>query len=219
MDMNTILQGDAAQVLANLPENSIDLIVTDPPYLVNYKDRSGRRLRNDDNPAGVLPVFAPMARAMKQDSYAVCFAGWSALPQFSAAWEAAGLRIVGQFVWAKAYSSRKGFAEYRHETAYLLAKGRPAQPRNPLPSVMNWTYTGNRSHPTEKAVEVLAPLIRCFSKAGDVVCDPFSGSGSTSVAAALCGRNYFGIDIDPKHVATAQARLAGVARYQKGRAA
>lgn len=222
MQTNQIIEGDSAKLLGDLPEGAIDLIVTDPPYLVNYRDRSGRQLRNDDNPAGVLPVFAPMARAMKRDSYAVVFAGWSALPQFSAAWEGAGLRIVGQFVWAKRYASRRGFAEYRHETAYLLAKGHPPKPARPLPSVMDWVYSGNKRHPTEKAVEVIAPLIRCFSKPGDLVCDPFSGSGSTSVAAALNGRDYLGIDIDSAHVVTAKARLAGVTRYlasQSGRAA
>lgn len=79
---------------------------------------------------------------------------------------------------------------------------------------MDWVYSGNKSHPTEKAVDILTPLIRCFSKPGHLVCDPFSGSGSTSVAAALCRRKYLGIDIDAPHVATARARLAGVARYQ-----
>lgn len=217
---NTIIEGDAAKVLADIPQGSLDLVITDPPYLVNYRDRDGRGLRNDDNAGGIMPVFDPMARAMKQDSYAVCFSGWSALPQFTATWEAAGLRIVSQIIWQKRYASRRSFTEYRHESAFVLAKGRPAKPANPLPSVMDWVYSGNRRHPTEKAVEILTPLIRCFSKPGDLVCDPFSGSGSTSVAAALIGRDYLGIELDPAHVQKAQARLAGVARFQaQGRVA
>lgn len=214
MFRNEIIAGDAAHVLREMPAGSVDLVVTDPPYLVNYRDRDGRSLKNDNNAEGVMPVFAPMARAMKQNSYAVCFAGWSALPQFTAAWEEAGLRIVSQVIWQKRYASRKSFTEYRHESAFVLAKGNPQKPSHPLPSVMDWVYSGNRRHPTEKAVEIIAPLIRSFSKPGDLVCDPFSGSGSTSVAAALNGRDYLGIDIDPKHVATAQARFAGVARFQ-----
>ena len=214
MFRSEIIEGDAAHVLTEIPAGSVDLVVTDPPYLVNYRDRDGRSLKNDDNAEGVMPVFAPMARAMKQNSYAVCFAGWSALPQFTAAWEAASLRIVSQIIWQKRYASRKSFTEYRHESAFVLAKGNPQRPSHPLPSVMDWVYSGNRQHPTEKAGEIIAPLIRCFSKTGDLVCDPFSGSGSTSVAAALNGRDYLGIDIDPKHVVTASARLAGVARFQ-----
>ncbi len=219
MHINQIIHGNSAEVLAQLPDGSIDLVVTDPPYLVNYRNRDGRSLKNDNNPDGVLPVFAPMARAMKLNSYAICFSGWSALPEFTTAWKEAGLRIVGEIVWRKDYASRRGFTQYRHESAYVLAKGRPALPQRPLPSVMEWTYSGNKSHPTEKAVEVIAPLIRCFSKPGDLICDPFSGSGSTSVAAALNGRDYLGIDIDAKHVDTARTRLAGVTRFQTARAA
>lgn len=214
MQRNQIIHGESANILKSIQAGSLDLVVTDPPYLVNYRDRDGRSLHNDDNAGGVMPVFAPMARAMKANSFAVCFAGWSALPQFTAAWETAGLRIVSQIIWQKQYASRKGFTEYRHESAFVLAKGDPAKPAQPLPSVMDWVYSGNKSHPTEKAVEVIAPLIRCFSKPGDLVCDPFSGSGSTSVAAALNGRDYLGIELDAKYVTTAQTRLAGVARYQ-----
>lgn len=216
MTRNQIITGDSAGILKSIPEGSVDLVITDPPYLVNYRDRTGRSLENDNNAAGVLPVFEPMARAMKDNSYAICFAGWTALPQFTLAWEQAGLRIVGQFVWKKRYASRKGYAEYRHETAYLLAKGNPAKPKHPLPSVLDWTYSGNRAHPTEKAVDVIAPLVTCFSERGDLVCDPFSGSGSTCVAAALYDRDYLGIDIDPAHCETARNRLNGAARYKAG---
>ncbi|MEM1350933.1 MAG: DNA methyltransferase [Pseudomonadota bacterium] len=186
---------------------------------MNNRDRDGRSLRNDTNADGVMPVFAPMAQAMKPNSYAVCFAGWSALPQFTAAREAAGLRIVSHIVWQRRYASRKSFTEYRHESAYVIAKGSPAKPAHPLPSVMEWVYSGNKRHPTEKAVEILTPLIRSFSKPRDLVCDPFGGSSSTSVAAALSGRDYLGIDIDARHVTVAKARLVGVSRFQQQNAA
>lgn len=214
MQNNQIIQGDAAAVLKTIEEGSVDLVITDPPYLVNYKDRQGRSLQNDNNPGGVLPVFEPMARAMKQNSYAICFSGWSALPQFTQAWEAAGLKIVSEIVWSKKYTSRRGFTQYRHESAYVLAKGNPAKPARPMSSVQGWVYSGNKRHPTEKAVEILAPLVRCFSRPGDLVCDPFSGSGSTSVAAVLNGRDYLGIELEKAHCETARARLTGAQRYR-----
>ena len=213
MFRNQIIEGESAQVLKELPAGSVDLIVTDPPYLVNYRDRDRRSLLNDTNAGGVMPVFDPMARAMKPDSYAICFAGWSALPQFTAAWEQEGLRIVSQIIWKKRYASRKSFTEYRHETAYVLAKGRPAKPSQPLPSVMDWVYSRNLRHPTEKAVQVLAPLIRSFSKPGDLVCDPFCGSGSTCVAAALNGRDYLGIELDPQYIMPARAYISEMLRW------
>ncbi|WP_298974323.1 DNA methyltransferase [uncultured Roseobacter sp.] len=216
MQTNLIHCGDATELLKTIPVESIDLVITDPPYLVNYSDRTGRSLANDDNPDGVLPAFDSIARAMKRNSYASCFCGWSALPGFSGTWQAAGLRIVSEIVWQKEYTSRRGYTRYRHESAYLLAKGNPAKPEHPISSVQPWTYSGNRQHPTEKAVEILAPLVRCFSKPGDLICDPFAGSGSSCVAAALNGREDLGIEIDATHCTTARARLAGVERYKTG---
>lgn len=57
MESNQILCGDANHLLRELAEASVDLVITDPPYLCRYKDRDGRTLANDDNPQGVLPVF------------------------------------------------------------------------------------------------------------------------------------------------------------------
>ena len=211
---NQIIEGDAAKVLNGVPARKIDLVVTDPPYLVNYRDRTGRSLQNDNSPERVMPVFSSMARAMKQDSYAICFAGWSALRLFTQSWEGAGLRIVSEIVWRKQYTSRNGYTQYRHESAYVLAKGNPPKPARPLPSVMDWVYSGNTRHPTEKSVKVIAPLIRCFSEPGDLVCDPFSGSGSTSVAALLNDRRYLGIEVDKAHCETARGRLRRVEAYK-----
>lgn len=210
---NKIICGEAANTLASIPAGSIDLVVTDPPYGVNYRDNTGRKVRNDDNLASVLPVFSEAYRALKEDSYCVSFYGWNKVDVFMKAWKDAGFKVVGHVVWTKNYASRTGVLKYHHEQAYVLAKGRPARPSKPIPDVLRWTATGNRVHPTEKAVQSLAPLIRCFSKPGDLVCDPFSGSGSTSVASALAGRNYLVIELDEKYCAHARKRLSGVTRF------
>ncbi|WP_299970587.1 DNA methyltransferase [uncultured Roseobacter sp.] len=213
LELNKIHCGDAKDLLGSVADQSIDLVVTDPPYLVNYRDRDGRRVANDDNPNGVLPVFNPLARVMKRDSYLISFCGWSALPAFGAAWQSAGLRIVGHFVWHKPYASRTNYARYCHESAYILAKGNPKRPSRPINDVQEWVYSGNKFHPTEKAVEILTPLIRCFSKPGDTVLDPFAGSGSTCVASLLSGRQTQGFELDARHSAKASNRITGALRY------
>jgi len=111
-------------------------------------------------------------------------------------------------VFRKRYASTARFLSYRHESAYLLAKGRPQLPAQPVPDVLDWDYTGNALHPTQKPVGSLKPLIAAFTKPGAVVLDPFCGSGSSLVAARDLGRRYIGIELDAKHHATATARLA-----------
>jgi len=209
---NQVINGDCTQVLQTLPSESVDLIVTDPPYFVRYRDRSGRSIANDSNPESVLGAFNDLYRVLKPNTFCVSFYGWNSVSAFMTAWRDAGFQPVGHIVWHKAYASRKGFLQARHEQAYLLAKGRPAQPRSPLNDVQPWEYSGNRIHPTEKAVSILRPLIDSFSKPGDLVLDSFAGSGSTLVSAALLGRRYLGIELETEYVELARRRLAGVER-------
>ena len=99
---------------------------------------------------------------------------------------------------------------YQHEQAYLLAEGRPPLPRQPLADVMDMPYSGNKLHPTQKPVEALAPLVRSFTLSGELVLDPFAGSGSSCAAALLTGRGYIGIELDAKYFHQASARLERV---------
>jgi DNA modification methylase len=73
--------------------------------------------------------------------------------------------------------------------------------------VLDWSYTGNRLHPTQKPVQVLRPLIDAFCRPGGIVLDPFCGSGSTLVAAKQLARRFIGIELDRVHYLTASRRL------------
>lgn len=221
MEKNTIHCAEASALLSLMPDQSVDLVVTDPPYLCGYRDSKGRTVKNDtkDNADAVLSVFDEVYRVMKQDSYCISFYGWNSVAEFTARWKNLGFRVVGHFVWEKPYASKSGFAHYHHESAFLLAKGRPLQPYYKIKDVLPWQYTGNHSHPTEKPISAITPLIHSFSKPGDMVLDPFLGSGTTAVAAALAGRDYIGIELDGTHCRTARKRLTGVRRYAEAQEA
>lgn len=206
--LNTVHCGDCIDVLASFPAESVDLVVTDPPYLARYKDRSGRTVHNDADDTWLTPAFAEVYRVMRPDTLCVSFYGWHRVDLFMAAWRKAGLYPVGHIVWTKHYCSNRRFLAYRHEQAYLLAKGRPRQPEQPIPDTLPWAYSRNRHHPTEKSSESLKPLIRSFSSPGQIVLDPFAGSGSTLLAAKQLNRQYIGIELDDRHAATAMRRLA-----------
>ena len=219
MLIQQVIQGDCREVLQSIPNESVDFVLTDPPYFVRYKDRSGRSIANDDHPESVLGAFNDLYRVLKPNTFCVSFYGWNSVAAFFDTWKRAGFTAVGHIVWHKDYSSRRGFPNARHEQAYVLVKGHPMKPAQPLDDVRPLEYSGNVAHPTEKAVSVLQPLIRSFSRPGDLVLDPFSGSGSTLVAAALSGRRYMGIDLEAKYVELARRRLAGVDRAKSRRAA
>jgi site-specific DNA-methyltransferase (adenine-specific) len=191
-----IIQGDCIKVLPTLPSASVDAVITDPPYLGRYKDRTGRTLANDDKPSAVVGVYAELYRVLKPNSFCVTFYGYPKLDAFVHAWTEAGFDTVGHIVWTKPYASSSRFVRVTHESAYILAKGRPQKPQHLLADVQPWEYTGNVSHPTEKAISVIKPLVETFSPPGGLVLDPFSGSGSTLVAAALAGRPYVGIELE-----------------------
>lgn len=215
--LNGVTCGNCVEVMKDMHANSVDLILTDPPYLVNYRDRSGRQVRNDDNDAWLEPAFQQMHRVLKDGGSCLSFYAWNRIDLFMAAWKKAGFHIAGHVVFTKKYASGSRFTRYQHEQAYLLTKGNPAPPRAPPPDVIPWTYTGNRLHPTQKPVAIFNPVIEAFTKPGDTVLDPFCGSGSTLVAARDLGRNYIGIELDPAHHLTSSRRLRADPQDRNGR--
>ena len=205
---NMIFNADCIQAMRSFERGSVDFILTDPPYIVNYRGRDGRKVANDDNARWVRPAFNQMHRVLKDGGFAVSFYGWNKVDLFMDAWKAAGFRVVGHLVFRKRYASSARFLRYEHEQAYLLAKGNVSLPDNPIADVIDFPYAGNKLHPTQKPVEALRPLIEAFTKPGDLVLDPFSGSGSTLAAAQQLGRDWTGIELDNGHYHTARRRLA-----------
>lgn len=74
--------------------------------------------------------------------------------------------------------------------------------------MLDWAYTGNKLHPTQKPLPVLLPLVEAYSPPGGLVLDPFAGSGSSLLAARMLGRAYLGIELDGDYQAAALRRLS-----------
>lgn len=204
---NTILNGDCIELMRKLDRASVDFILTDPPYITHYRGRDGRTVANDDNARWLKPAFNQMHRVLKYGGFCLSFYGWAKIDLFMDAWRAAGFSIVGHVVFRKRYASSARYFRYTHEQAYLLAKGNASPPAQPIADVIDFDYTGNRLHPTQKPVQALRPLIKSFCKPGGLVLDPFAGSGSTLAAARDAGRNWLGIELNKDHFETASRRL------------
>lgn len=202
-----VITGNCLEVMTRLPRASVDLVVTDPPYMVNYKTRDGRpAYPNDDNDLWLRPSFEQMYALLKPDTFCLSFYGWWKVDSFMEAWKAAGFRPVGHFVFLKDYKSGRGYTDRYHENAYLLAKGQP-KPRRVIPDVQEWVYAGNDLHPAQKPIQCLKPIIDAYSDRGALVFDPFCGSGSTLVAARDTERRYLGIELVPRFAEIAKRQV------------
>jgi site-specific DNA-methyltransferase (adenine-specific) len=158
-NLNTLIHGNCVEIMNRMESGSIDFVITDPPYITRYRDRSGRAVANDDNAQWLKPAFAQVHRLLKSDAFCISFYGWSKADLFIDASRSAGFRIGGHLVFRKRYPSSTRFLRYQHEQAYLLVKGEPAAPAQPIPDVIEFPYTGNKLHPTQKPTAALRPLI------------------------------------------------------------
>jgi site-specific DNA-methyltransferase (adenine-specific) len=204
---NSLLHGDCIALLSGMASNRVDFVLTDPPYLANYLSRDGRSVLNDSASDWVRPAFREIYRVLRWNRFCVSFYGWHKADKFLAAWREVGFRVVGHLTFIKRYTSTERFLRYQHENAYLLAKGNPQKPARTIPDVLEWKYTGNNLHPTQKPVSVLTPLVESFSNQGDLVLDPFCGSGSTLLAAGKLNRRFLGIELSKKYFDLAEQQL------------
>ena len=210
--MSRFIQGNCVHIMSGFPDNAVDFILTDPPYRLGFRVRQGRTKPRAKNDLWLQTASHEIYSGVKKYALMVSFYGWNRVDRFMAAWKQAGFSVVGHLVFPKTYTSKAAYVGYRHECAYILAKGRPSLPQNPLNDVIAWKYSGNRHHPTEKPVTSLQPLIESFTHPGAIVLDPFAGSGSTCVAALQAGRRYIGIELLEQYHRAGQQRLAAVRR-------
>lgn len=120
--MSRFVLGNCIDVMARIPDNAIDFILTDPPYLVGFRDRQGRTIAGDKTDEWLQPACNEMFRVLKKDALMVSFYGWNRVDRFMAAWKNAGFSVVGHLVFTKTYTSKAAYVGYRHECAYILAK-------------------------------------------------------------------------------------------------
>lgn len=85
--MSRFIQGDCVRVMATFPGNAVDFILTDPPYLVGFRDRQGRTIAGDKTDEWLQPACNEMYRVLKKDALMVSFYGWNRVDRFMAAWK------------------------------------------------------------------------------------------------------------------------------------
>jgi site-specific DNA-methyltransferase (adenine-specific) len=207
---NTVVHGDCAQVMRQIPAQNVDFILTDPPYLLNFRDRCGRSIANDRDASWLKPAFAETYRILRSDSFMVCCYGWSKVDLFFAAWREAGFVPLVISCSVRPMRPRPISCAISTNRRFCWPKAGPKRPISPISDVQEFRYSKNELHPTQKPVSALIPLIKSFSRESDLAVDPFCGSASTCAAALLVGHRFLGIEMDEKYFRIATARMARV---------
>jgi adenine-specific DNA-methyltransferase len=207
----TIYHGDCREVLHQLPPESADMVLTDPPYLVSYNGRWGSdwgMIKGDSDPSWLAPAFVELWRVLQQDSLCLSFYGWPHADTFLTAWKLIGFRPVSQIVCIKDALGLGYFTRGQHEAAYLLAKGSPAKPKRALSDVFEWERIAAPVHPNQKPVNTISKLIAAYTAPAALVVDAFMGSGTTLIAARNLGRRAIGIEVEECYCEIAALRLS-----------
>jgi site-specific DNA-methyltransferase (adenine-specific) len=206
--------GDALAMLPTIESGSIDAIVTDPPwknYETGWYDAGGHH-----SPVAYLSpdrYAAEFFRVLRDDSACILWCDWRTFDPHASALRDAGFAIKNCIVWPKPNHTAgdlDGNLGNQHEMAVFATKGR--WKRRGRREVNVWqephlfTKT-KRNHPTEKPLRLMTRAVKCVSKPGDVVLDPFAGSGTTLVACMKTGRNAIGVEIDDRYIPVIRSRL------------
>jgi site-specific DNA-methyltransferase (adenine-specific) len=202
-----LIEGDARKLLRALPEESVDLVLTDPPYRfargATYHRPWFQELGDEEWPALLRELY----RVLRRDRHLYLFCDWRTLPVFKTAAQAAGFAVQKPLIWDKDWLGLGGGAwRSRYEFILFCEKGARAGNSKRLPDVLR-VRRPHRGYPTEKPLSLLKTLIAQASLPGELVLDPFCGSGNVGRASGELGRQALLCDVDAAFAAR-RLRLA-----------
>ncbi len=237
MRLNYIDNIDCLEGIKDVPDQSVDLILTDPPYSSggafsgDRKSRTGVKYADTAyNGATSLPdfsgdnmdqmgfmefsrqVFAKCREKTKPEGVLAAFIDWRNLPAFCCALQAAGWVWRGIAVWHKP-NGRPQKGRYRNEFEFIVWGSNGPMPFDRgvgcLPGYYKYPNVASkdRKHQTEKPLQLIEDLLKIVPE-GSTVLDPFIGSGTTAVACLRSGRNYIGFELSKEYHAIATQRVA-----------
>ena len=264
--VNTILPGDAAEALKQLPDASVDLIVTSPPY-ADQRAATYGGVKADDYVEWFLPISAELHRVLKPEGSFVLNIKERVVNgerhtyvlELIIALRQQGWLWTEEYIWHKRncypgkwpnrfrdawerclhFTKQKQFAMYQQEVMVPMGDWKDSRLKKLSETdqrrdnsrvlsgfgknISNWigremayptnvihlaTECGNRSHSAAFPVELPSWFIKLFTQPGDIVLDPFMGSGTSAIAAQSLDRRFVGVELNPEYIAIAEKRIA-----------
>lgn len=243
--MNRVFNEDCITgMAAHLPDNSVDLIITDPPFGIdfqaikgNYKRKGDRVLsgynevQGQDYAAFSRQWLAEAKRVLKPSGSMYIFSGWNYLKDILIALDDLDLGLINHLIWKYQFgvvTKRKYVSSHYH----ILFVGKDEKQRQFYPyarfgpqekheeggsahyrdkedvwAIPREYWTGDLKTPTKLPAEIIRKILAYSSLPGDVVLDPFLGSGQVAVVSKMEGRQYVGFEIVPEYFEFVKTRL------------
>jgi site-specific DNA-methyltransferase (adenine-specific) len=223
-----IYEGDALDLLPQVPDGSVDLIITDPPFAIDFK---AQRLNYNRKGANVLEGYREIpeaeygaftrqwmteaARVLAPDGSMYVFSGWNRLRDILEGLDAAGLTTVNHLIWKYQFGvfTKKKYVTSHYHILFVV-KDPKRYTFNKLDHYPEdvWTiqreyWKGKMKTPTKLPREIVRKILLYSSNPGDLVLDPFLGSGTVAVVAMQEGRHFLGFEIVPEYCAFANECL------------
>ena len=230
--MNKIYNQDCIDGMKAIPDGKIDLIVTDPPFAINFKakkanyNRTASRVLSGYNEITkenyyefTLNWMSQCFRILKESGGMYVFSGWNNLADILNAIEEIGFITVNHIIWkyqfgvvtsrkfvtshyhclyiCKNDKKRKFFPYERFSKEEKNNQGRSLhyKDKEDVWEIKREYWTGDEKTPTKLPAEIIKKILQYSSEEGDLVFDPFLGSGQTAVVSKLLKRNYIGFEI------------------------
>lgn len=217
-----IKEGDATSLICSLDSNSVDCIITDPPYGTGNLDGNIYKYREqkdyDDSPEATMAIIRSIGpelrRVLKHDGHLWAFFGPPLWEPTLNLWKGAGFELSNIVaIWHKSGGST-GTVNWDFDLApdwepILLAHNRERKlsAKHGATFIYPPDLGSNRLHPNQKPLALIKELIKLSTRPGDLVLDPFAGSGTTAIACKELGRRFIVFDIDPRNIQITKDRL------------
>jgi site-specific DNA-methyltransferase (adenine-specific) len=226
LELNKIYNMDCLEGMKLIENESIDLIVTDPPYKVTSRGNAGNSggmlqkklsmsgkmfTHNNILPKQYIPEFY---RILKDGSHCYIMTNHINLVNMLNIAINNNFHFIKSVIWDKGNKIMGQYYMSQFEYILFFRKGKGVKINNcgtsdilSIPNKKTKDANGNNIHDTEKPVELMKTLIKNSSKENQIIIDPFIGSGSTPIACIETNRNYIGFELDKNYYDIANERI------------
>lgn len=220
---------DSIELMKSIPDNSIDLIVTDPPYKTTSRGNagnSGGMLQKQINKKGnvfkhnsvkIADYASEFYRILKSETHCYVMTNHKNLIEMLNEFTRVGFIFTKSLIWEKGNKIMGQYYMSQFEYILFFRKGKAKKINYcgtsdiiSIPNVKQKDENNKNLHDTEKPVELMSVLIENSSKENDIVLDPFMGIGSTGIACKNLNRKFIGMELDEVYFEIAKNRIGEI---------